>query len=92
MNTNNSKHVREKSKVRKPIASKDRVKSKQKIRNPTVEVEYEVEAVLDKRILNGVTQYFVKWENYEETTWEPVDNLVNITDLIDDFEQSSSGT
>ena len=94
LNTNNSasKHVREKSKVRKTFVSKDRVKSKQKIRNPTVEVEYEVEAVLDKRILNGVTQYFVKWENYEETTWEPVDNLVNITDLIDEFERSSSGT
>ena len=56
---------------------------------PTVEVEYEVEAVLDKRTLYGVTQYFVKWKNYDETTWEPVDNLDNIVDLIEEFERSS---
>ena len=58
-------------------------------RKPTVEVEYEVESVLDKRILNGVTQYFVKWKNYDETTWEPVKNLVNIMDLIEEYERCS---
>ena len=28
---------------------------------------------MDKRILNEVTEYFVKWKNYDETTWEPLD-------------------
>ena len=60
-------------------------------RKPTIEVEYEVESVLEKRILNGVTQYFVKWKDYEETTWEPVDNLANIVDLIEEFERCSGG-
>ena len=78
--------------------SKDRIKTKKlskKIKKRVVErkqnidVEYEVESVLEKRILNGVTQYLVKWKNYEETTWEPWGNLLNIMDLIEEFERSS---
>ena len=78
--------------------SKDRIKTKKlskKIKKRVVErkqnidVEYEVESVLEKRILNGVTQYLVKWTNYEETTWEPWGNLSNIMDIIEEFERSS---
>jgi len=48
---------------------------------------YEVEIVLDKRIKKGKLEYFVKWKNYDETTWEPLNNLLNVRDLIDDFER-----
>jgi len=42
--------------------------------------EYEVEEILDKsieRLANGkrVTKYHIKWKGYEETTWEPEENL-----------------
>ena len=53
-----------------------------------VEVEYEVEKVLDKRFRKGRVEYFVKWKNYDETTWEPSKHLTNVQDLIDKFEKS----
>ena len=51
------------------------------------EPEYEVEVVLDKRMRKGKLEYFVKWKNYDETTWEPLAHLSNVKDLIDAFEK-----
>ena len=55
--------------------------------NTKVEVEYEVEKVLEKRFRKGRAEYFVKWKHYNETTWEPLKNLGNVQDLIEDFEK-----
>ena len=54
------------------------------------EVEYEVEKVLEKRFRKGRVEYFVKWKNYDETTWEPSKNLTNVQDLIEKFEKAQS--
>merc|ERR1712079_914709 len=57
--------------------------------------EYEVEEVLKKRHRKGKVQYYVKWKNYEEWTWEPLDNLANAKSLIEKFnaaETESSAT
>ena len=54
---------------------------------PEEEPGYEVEVVLDKRIKKGKLEYFVKWKNYDETTWEPLANLLNVKDLIDEYER-----
>lgn len=38
--------------------------------------------------MNGVTQYLVKWRGWDDagdSTWEPVDNLKNVKDLINEF-------
>ena len=51
------------------------------------EVEYEIEKVLKKRLRKGKPEYFVKWKGYDETTWEPLENLKNAKSLIDKFEQ-----
>ena len=37
--------------------------------------EYEVEAILDKKVKQNGVQYRVKWKGYEETTWEPTRTL-----------------
>lgn len=39
--------------------------------------EYVVERILDKRIRNGITEYYLSWEGYpsSENTWEPMSNL-----------------
>ena len=50
------------------------------------EEEYEVEKVIKKRHRKGKPEYFVKWKNYDETTWEPLENLENAKNLIDNFE------
>ena len=54
------------------------------------EEEYEVEQILDKRVEEGVTKYLIKWLGFEEkedNTWEPVDNL-DCGDKIEKFEES----
>ncbi|OIW07290.1 hypothetical protein TanjilG_11924 [Lupinus angustifolius] len=51
---------------------------------------YEVEAIRRKRIFKGKVQYLVKWEGWPESTntWEPIKNLKNVQEMIDDFEES----
>ena len=44
--------------------------------------EYEVEEVLKKRHRKGKVEYYVKWKNYEEWTWEPKSNLEIPLNLI----------
>ena len=55
--------------------------------------EYEVEKVLDKRQKKGgQVEYLVKWKNYDDpddNTWEPADNLKEAKNVIDKFEKVS---
>src|SRR5579862_8578850 len=45
----------------------------------TEQEEYEVESILDKRIVRNKPQYLVKWLGYplHDATWEPLDHLTN---------------
>ena len=49
--------------------------------------EYEVEEVLDSRLKKGKLEYLIKWSGYtdEYNTWEPVSNLENSKEAIEDF-------
>jgi len=53
--------------------------------------EYEVEKVLEKRMKKGgQVEYLVKWKNYDDpddNTWEPADNLKEAKHAIDKFEK-----
>ena len=51
------------------------------------EEEYEVDAILKKRVKKGKTEYFVRWKYYNDTTWEPEENLQNVLQMIDEFEK-----
>lgn len=52
--------------------------------------EYYVEKVLDKKIIDDEQRYLIKWEGWpmESSTWEPIENLGNIKNLIDEFEKT----
>lgn len=52
------------------------------------EEEYEVEKVVDKRVVNGHVQYLLKWKNYPDTdnTWEVSEGL-QCPELIAVFEK-----
>ncbi|KAJ0762279.1 putative chromatin remodeling & transcriptional activation CHROMO-DOMAIN family [Helianthus annuus] len=51
---------------------------------------YQVEAIRKKRCHKGKVQYLVKWFGWPENTntWEPVENLLSCSDLVDKFEES----
>jgi hypothetical protein len=41
--------------------------------------EYEIERLVDKRVVKGIVQYLVKWKGYGDfdNTWVPLSNLGN---------------
>ncbi|UTT94483.1 hypothetical protein NDA17_000962 [Ustilago hordei] len=59
---------------------------------PDEDLDFEVEALIDKRSHNGMTEYKVLWRGYleEAASWEPVENL-NCPDLIQEYECHGPG-
>jgi hypothetical protein len=49
--------------------------------------EYEVERILDMKMVRGKTKFLIHWKGYspEERTWEPLSNLANCKKLVDTF-------
>ena len=60
-------------------------------RSVSKEKEFEVESILKKRIKKDKLEYFVKWKNYDETTWEPLSNLHAVREMINEFEKKQVG-
>jgi transposase InsO family protein len=52
------------------------------------EKEWEVDAIVGRRVVDGSVQYRVRWAGYSDSdaTWEPLDHLDNAAGLIDAFE------
>jgi len=51
---------------------------------------YEVEEILDKKKFGNKWKYQVKWVGYdlEQNTWEPVENLENVEEMLEEFEKN----
>lgn len=51
---------------------------------------FDVEAIIDRRVQNGVEEFLVKWKGYttEDNTWEPRCNLVECKELLSQFERN----
>jgi transposase InsO family protein len=50
---------------------------------------FDVESIADSRIRRRRLEYLVQWKGYEaqpdEFTWEPAENLIGLTDEVDEF-------
>jgi len=53
------------------------------------EEEFEVEKILNKRMIRGKEKFLVRWKGYmaEEDTWESRENLENTKELVEEFER-----
>jgi len=53
------------------------------------EEEFEVEKILNKRIVQGREKFLVRWKEYtaEEDMWESRENLENVKELVEEFER-----
>ena len=72
---------------------KDQVKGQKKILPKPViiegEEEFEVEKILNKRVIRGKKKFLVQWKGYtaEADTWESRENLGNAKKLVEEFER-----
>ncbi len=55
--------------------------------------EYQVENILEKRMISGKAHYLIKWKGYDtsENTWEPRENLLNCARTLQQFEKRAQG-
>ena len=53
------------------------------------EEEFEVEKILNKKMVRGKDKFLVRWKEYtaEEDTWENRENLGNAKELVEEFER-----
>ena len=51
--------------------------------------EFEVEEILNKRMIREKKKFLVRWKGYmaEENTWENRENLENIKELVKEFKR-----
>ncbi len=60
------------------------------MQNQTNQKEFYVERILSKR--DYPLQYLIKWEGWDvkDATWEPVENLEHVLELVDEFEKKEA--
>jgi hypothetical protein len=53
----------------------------------TPAVEYEVDHIVQSRVVRGAEQFLVRWKGYGayDDTWEPLANLQNAVEAVREF-------
>ena len=79
--------------VSRIVQYKEQIKGQKKEEGKPVEVEkvkeWEVEKILNKKKMRGIEKYLIRWKGFmvEGDTWERKENLKNVEELIEEFEQ-----
>ena len=57
-------------------------------------MDYEVEEIIDKKDINGILYYKIKWYGFplSQATWEPLENLKAVEWMVKKFETQSSAS
>ena len=77
----------------KPYFSTLDLSGKAKKLPPLQDEEYEIEAILDERVVRRNRQFLVHWKGYSElydNTWEPEDNLKRARDVLKKWRKTHS--
>jgi len=70
--------------VSKMRVSKMRVSKRYKKHSSTSN-EFEVSAIIRSRIQNNRREFLISWKKFSESSWEPLENLANCKELLDEF-------
>ena len=79
--------------VRRIVKYQEQIEGQKKIPLSPIEIasekEYKVKKILDRRERRGKPKYSVRWKGYiaEEDTWERLDNLKHIRELVEEFKK-----
>ena len=79
--------------VSRIVRYKEQIKGQKKEEGKPVEVEkvkeWEVEKILNKKKMRGIEKYLIRWKGFmvEGDIWERKENLKNVEELIEEFEQ-----
>ena len=79
--------------LRRIVKYQEQIEGQKKIVPPLVEIEgkkeYEVEKILNRKERKGKPKYLVRCKGYmaEKDTWEELEDLKNIIDLLKEFEK-----
>ena len=79
--------------VSRIVQYKEQIKGQKKEEGKPVEVEkvkeWEVEKILNKKKMRGIEKYLIRWKGFmvEGDIWERKENLKNVEELIEEFEQ-----
>ena len=78
--------------VSRIVLHQKQIEGQKKI-SPPVEIDgekkYEVKKILNRRDVRGKLKYLFRWKEYtvKEDTWERLENLGDIIDLVENFEK-----
>ena len=47
-------------------------------------IGFDIENILEETVIDDKPHYLVKWKGYSatESTWEPIDNLLKVLDIL----------
>ena len=74
--------------VLKPAASNPLAGQKKPSPPPIIvnnNVEFQIEEILDSKLVRKTLKYIVRWVGYNELNWEPAELLKNSPELVDYF-------